>query len=374
MKRFARWGLGCSLILFANTAWSQDAKPLWSVDLGKDVEFAKRAGLDPVGVMPPRLQFVGADLVVVGFETDTPNYPRTVVPKGFDFDLLELDSASGNFVRRFALPVVNVNSDVQAIAGGDLLLLAGESLNRMSGSLEVLQTYATPLVYHGGPVPQVIGGRPDLSVVYEGWKMSVVPLGDAVVLQHKNRQQGELTWLNASDLSVQRAEVESEPGTTLDATKDFALISVWSPPYKTEPVSNAVPACPKCETMYVVNDRALLEGMERKYQIVDRDGKEMMHGSLFVRADSFARTMDGSRAAFATGTLSISRSTVGATRTEVVVVDVIKRKELKRITFETPPEPHAVFIGGKAMTIALSPDGHRIAVLAGTKLTCFVLP
>jgi hypothetical protein len=349
---------------------------LWTIDLAKNADFAKRAGLEWADIANPRLQFAGASEIVVGFENDAPNSPRTLDPKHFDFDLLAVESGSGKIAGHFSLPVVNLDSDVQPLAGGDLAVLSGESFIRMSGSFETLQTYPTPLRYHGGPVPHVVGGIPDLSVVYEEWKMSVTPLGHTVVLRHHDAHDAELIWLDAKDLSERRRVSETGAATSLDATEDFALMSYYRPPYRSLPESHAVPECRlrQCQAEYVAGENAVLQDLAKQYQIVGHDGTVLLRGSLLSGTDNVARSMDGSRIAFTTGIRTLGRFTDGRTHTAVVIVDLMSRKELKRIVFDQAVERRGEISRGVEMALALSPDGHRIAVLDGTKLICYSLP
>jgi hypothetical protein len=175
----------------------------------------------------------------------------------------------------------------------------------------------------------MVGGRPGLSVVYEGWKMSVAPQGHAVALQHKNLLQGELIWLKTSDFSVLRESTESAPGTTLDATEDFALLSTWGPPYRTEPRTDAAPQCSlrKCQGLYILDNEVLLKNLRNAYEIVDMNGNPIMHGSLSGGIDALTRSLDGSGAAFDSGRLSIGGFTAGATNGEILVVDMVKHKD-----------------------------------------------
>ena len=358
---------------FGASSRAQMPTELWSVDLSTNPNFAARKKAEKAIRPSPHLQFGGNDFIVVGFDDDTPSYPEPLPARHFKFHLLELDSGSGKFERQVEFPVVNGNSDLQATADNNLLLLTGEELLKLSPRLETLQSLATPLSHHGEAVTISINGRPYSSEVYEWWKMGMSSSGKVVLLQHKRSpQEEELRWISTDNLTTRQVVAESQTANEISGNDNSAILETPFHPLilSASGTVKTLPDCQRCGAVYFVSQDRILEDLSTAYRIVDLSGSILREGKLKIDVSDVSRSLQTSKIAFTTGFIPPSLSSV---HFDVIVFDLISTKELSRLKFTLPIDPQMNPVTAPKHALALSPDGKKLAVLFGDKLTCYSL-
>ena len=111
-----------------------------------------------------------------------------------------------------------------------------------------------------------------------------------------------------------------------------------------------------------------------KYEVKTISGVTRASGKLKLEAPKFGRAANASRFAYETGHYKDSGlplRTHFAAHMEVKVFDWSTMKEIGVVTFDEPEKP--VSSGFKQSAIALSPDGRRLLVLAGSTLNLYKL-
>jgi hypothetical protein len=361
-----------------------ELKQLWSVDLSKDPDFAKRSRAeDPILLRRPTLDFVDDDHIIVAFDDNSRSIPEIAGPEMrlFGFHVEELDARTGEVGLRVSWQVRNSTSQAMPMGKGRLLVLVGEQLKELSTKLEEIASLSIPLRLHGQPTPQPLQtGRTFLNPDYESWQIDVAPGGTTAVLAHSSGPEVTLEWLRGADLrKIGSAEFSSIGLKNVFAGNDSALVFVRNLPPILVKISGEHREVCKCRPQMarVLADELIFLAMREKYEIVTTSGSVRSSGKLKVGAYAFHRS-EASRFVIATGFFKGSGFPLQTEFVPFSTVRVLDSKSLEQIaekTFQGPRIPaNGMSHGSRQTAVALSPDGHRLLVLIDSILTLFQLP
>jgi hypothetical protein len=371
--------LGITLLILPPRAFSQSVVKLWSVDLSQDQDFRMRSNAPEEVLRRPMLDFLNEDQIIVAFDDNAMSTltARTTIP--FGFHVLEVGVGSGNLGRKLLFKVIVDTSQAEATGEGNFLVLTGEEVKKFSPSFKEVASFPTPLELHGHPTEQRLGGTIFLNPHYELWSMHVAIDGKSFALAHRqNPREMEVTWLRTSDFAV----LDTAEGTPVNRERITTKgQEVWLFPYnwakRLLSSFELLPICNGCLEAHFLTDDLVFLDEQDKYEIKTISGKTRARGKLQIGAIRFSRASNATRFAYATGHAKgwgFPLQTHFAPHMEVKVFDWSTMKQMGKISFDMPEQPeNSVSSGFKESAIALSPNGHQLAVLTGSVLNLYKL-
>jgi hypothetical protein len=346
---------------------------LWSQDLAHDQDFQKRLGQDLIVLRPPTIDFLNAKQIIVAFD-DGAISGGGPVSEPFGFHVLEVKADSGSFGKKLSFSVLSDSSQAQVIKGGDLLVLAGEKLQKFSADFQEVSALPTPLRLHGQPTKQVFAGGTYWNPRYERWLMDVAPGGDTVLLGHIEKPlQMHLQWLRTSDFSVTKS-LSTHTWKDVLASDNGAL---FIEPMKAMLLSDDkfTVICNRCEAHFITDDLLFLNE-EKAYEIKSLNGEVKARGKLSVYASTFKRAQSASRFAYSTGAYRGYGFPLvthfPSVHSDIRVYDWKQMKQVAEVDLNKHVGSESM--GYSKLAIALSPDGKQLVILDDSKLSCYSLP
>ncbi len=270
--------------------------------------------------------------------------------------------------------------EVQVANSGELIVMVGNELLRLSSELEI-RVQRT--------LPRTKEERNGLTY-YDHWSLAASPVGRSALLVHRDIDRGcENHWISTDDLTDESVNPTPHCGSSpIVMTKDSAVFNVVQPRRHRPPLMKQdragvlQPLCTSCDgAVFSAFGKDLLllgTGHAASYAIIDLEGREICRGSHGFGADRILQTSGSSvanRVAFLYGSLrgSLFHSWRGSDK--IIVVDADKKNEVASIHLSDKGTSIAsewkVFITPR---LALSPDGKELAVLREHVLELMAIP
>jgi len=356
-------------------------RQLWSIDLSNDPDFAKRAQAEnPILLRPPTLDFLDNEHVIVAFDDNSSELSGFEMRR-FGFHVLKVDAQDGKLGQKLSWQVQNHTSQAMSVEKGNLLVLVGEQLKKLSNTFEELASIPVPLKLHGNPTPMHFPSGLFLNPDFDRWEIDVAPGGTTVVLAHDDGPDNTVEWLKSSDLGRIGSGTFSGAGLQdFFAGNEFALVFVHNDPPMLVRSSGEHRTLCECRPgmVRVLTDDLIFLTMQKEYKIVTTSGEVRSSGKLKIGASQFHRSSTADRFAFTTGFYKGSGFPLQTEFAPQLTVHVLDTKTLKQITEKTFQEP-AVPQGGvshgfRQSAFALSPDGHQLLVLINSTLSLYQIP
>jgi hypothetical protein len=356
-------------------------RQLWSIDLSNDPDFAKRAQAeDPILLRPPTLDFLDNERVIVAFD-DNSSALSGFEMRPFGFHVLKVDAQDGKLGKKLSWQVQNHTSQAMSVEKGNLLVLVGEQLKKLSNTFEELLSIPVPLKLHGNPKPMHLPSGLFLNPDFDRWEIDVAPGGTTVVLAHDDGPDFTVEWLKTSDLGRIGSATFSGVGLKdVFAGNEFALVIAGTVSPMLLLRSGEHRTLCECHPgmARVLTDDLIFLSMRKEYKIVTPSGEVRSSGKLKIGAYQFYRSSTGDRFAFTTGFYKGSGFPLQTEFAPQLTVHVFDRKTLKQITEKTFQES-AVPKGGvshgfRQSAFALSLDGHQLLVLINSTLSLYQIP
>lgn len=367
-------GVGCDTQTPSRT---HGAVLLWTVDLSRDADFKTRLQEDPTLLRPPTINFLTANQILLAFD-DKVVLPAPVL-KPFAFHVVEINSESGTKGKSLSFPVTLDLSQVEVIAGGNFLVLAGEKLIKYSDDFKEVSSLAIPLSLHGQPTEQILGGITFWNPRYETWQIHVAPRGETVLLEHINKPMHmEFQWLQASDFSSVQKMTSDVTRYIADAGNRDVLVNDLPPrgPFLLSPDSRSSIG-KNGESARMISENLFFIDQGSSYEIRTASGEVRANGSLEAGADPVRRSMNSTRFAYSTGAYDGQgfplQTNFPSVHMDVRVFDWKEMKQVANVSLHKAATGN-VSTGYRQSAIALSPDGKLLAILDDSTLSCYRLP
>lgn len=323
-------------------------KVLWSVDLAKNQDYAKRLDVSPPLRASPSLSFLKDGRILVSFYDDAAWFDPELERKRFH--VLEVNPRTGAFGRELNFSSVDERARVLPVEDG-FAVLAGDTVTKFDADFVSVATYPTPR----------IGTAEHRDV----WLMDATPDGGQIALYHRqtSTEQRQLVRLSSTDLSP----IRTEPAELV-----LSQLSVSDDDY----IRDSYPAACKCAAHFITNDLVVVQNRDFHYSV---EPVTKLGGSRAVADGSFPHvsvSRNSNRIAFSSakmeGTHGFLVKTGGTNIAgKVTIRDWKRKRNVAEIDIDEPVRPPAVSF---FPSLALSSDGLTLLVLLHNTLTAYSLP
>lgn len=338
--------LGLLAIASVLPAATTNPKLLWVVDLTKEPVYANRLGVPEFLLTAPTIDFLNDQQIICAFYDSAIDEQRA---SGDHFHVLELGTAAGVAGHRLDMHAGDSFAAARPTRDSSFVVLADEKLSMYSSDFNLL-----------GQMPAV-RGQDDL------WRMDVTPDGSKMALYHKLGTAGkpEVLWVDSSTLAASQ-RVPAPLGYTLTASNRAYIAALSQQP------------CGDCVAWFLSDDLLLVEqtkwhGARHSYVVESLDGRKILSGDAPGGVADVTKARGATRLAFIHAQSSahfLSTTYAQVTQGVVVVLDWSARKDIAKITILKHRYWHSSFTQS---AIALSPDGHYLAVLVDDQLSLYEL-
>ena len=355
-------------------ARAQQLVKLWSTDVSQNEHFRQRLQTSEVLLRPPGVGFVDSERIILWFEDADPTRVDQE-RSGFGFHVLEIAAKSGSFGRKLSF---NVFAPSEAVTTGDgaFIVLAGEELKRFDSAFTETAHTLAPLELHGRPKEQYSGGRFFSNSNFEFQEIDLSPDGQETILAHmRNPELTEVRWLRSQTFTeiatahtgIGRWRQMSGSNQAILLSQRFQTKSLWSSGREST-------LCDHCFRSYFISDDLIFQDERDSYEIRNLAGKSLAKGKLRQGALGFSRAAKAHRLVYATGEFRGSGfplKTHFTLHMQIRIFDWDMMKDLAILNLDEPEKQ--VSTGFRLGALALSPDGNRLLVFAGSTLSCYQL-
>jgi hypothetical protein len=330
---------------------------------------------DRTSASHPELAFLDEARLILSFDEKSPIAETPA--SGNVFSVLMLSALDGLTTRKLEIAAALGASATSPTADGDLVVLSGTSLKLYTNDFVLKKEVAvTPPIC--SKVLITPGDFRHFRCIYNTQRLDVSPDQKRLLIRGDgSRREGAMplyrwSWFETNDLAPIGAWTALGGGDFRAGNQEFIAQAGLKPPNLVTERTRE-PVCSECQRAYFLTNDLRLETSDRTAELKNPAGLILYRTKLSDGVNEVAISRDNSLFAYVTisggiGALQLSRQP--KLNFKIHVCDWKDRREVTSISYQVV-ESGEVITSGSQSAIAISPNGHTLALLVDSSLALF---